>query len=71
MISPTHFRVYEYRYQDLLAAVTRARLVNESGEATPAVSRPTGAGRFRAFTRRAIAALAAVHIFGVGRVAEA
>lgn len=71
MISPTHIRVNEYRCQDLLAAVERVRLVNEAREATPEVPRPTSAGRFRALSRRATAALAAVHSFGVGRVAEA
>jgi hypothetical protein len=71
MISPTQVRANEYRYQDLLAAVAKDRLVNEARRAAPAAPRTTSAGRVQALASRAIAALAAVHPFRVGRAAEA
>jgi hypothetical protein len=57
MISPTHIRVNEYRYQDLRAEVARARLVRSAASADPAGAKPSPVGRLRAVARQVLASL--------------
>lgn len=71
MISQNSIRANEYRRQDLLAAVARDRRIDEVRRSAPKTSRTASVRHVQALTHRAVAALAVVHAFRVGRTAEA